>query len=172
MTGPGDGPMDMGAGQAEEPNIQSVLRWLNASVIHPGPKDCPLPPISIHIDKIIFADNTANIGQMWKQIMGDHFDKIGAGATIVNRSTLTSSLNRVQGQAGDAAVQALQMVAQIVEDSGDQDAAENFNALSEELDKLHPRKSLLKSFWNGILAALPEIAEITSIADHIAQLFK
>ena len=90
----------------------------------------------------------------------------------MNRSTLTSSLNRVQGQAGDTTSQALRMVAQIIENSGSQDAAENFNALSEELDKLHPKKSLLKSFWNGILVALPEVAEIAGIADHVAQLFK
>jgi hypothetical protein len=164
--------MDMGAGQDEEPNAQSILRWLNANGIYPAPKECPAPVIHIHIDKVIVANDKAIIGQVRKLIMGDHFDKIGAGATIVNRSTLTSSLNRVQYQAGDAAAQALRVVAQIIEDSGNQDAAENFNALSEELDKPHPRKSVLKSFWNGILTALPEMAEITNIADHVAQLFK
>jgi hypothetical protein len=171
MTGPG-GLMDMGAGRDEEPSAQSILGWLNADGIYPEPKECPAPTIHIHIDKVIIANDKAIIGQVRKLIMGDHFDKIGAGATIVNRSTLTSSLNRVQYQSGDTAAQALQMVAQIIENSGNQDAAENFNALSEELDKPHPKKSLLKSFWNGILTALPEIAETTGIADHVAQLFK
>ena len=171
MTGP-DGLMDMGAGEDEEPNAQSILRWLNANSIYPAPKESSASVIHVHIDKVILANDKAIIGQVWKLIMGDHFDKIGAGATIVNRSTLTSSLNQVQHEAGDAAAQALGMVAQIIEDSGNQDAAENFNALSEELDKSHPRKSVLKSFWNGILTALPQIAEITSITDHVAQLFK
>jgi hypothetical protein len=148
------------------------LRWLNANSIYPAPKEPPTPVIHVHIDKVIFANDKALIGQIWKLIMGDNFDKIGPGATIVNRSTLTSSLNQAQRHAGEGAAQALQMVAQIIEDSGNQDAVENFNALSEELGNPHPRKSVLKSFWNGIIAALPEITEIASIADHIAQLFR
>lgn len=171
MTGP-DGLTDTGAGPDEEPSVQSIVRWLNANNIYPAPKECPTQVIHVHIDKVILANDRAIIGQVGKLIMGDQFDRIGAGTTIVNRSTLTSSLNRVECQDGGAAAQALQLIAQIIEHSGNRDAAENFNALSEELDKPHPRKAILRSFWNGILAALPSIAETASIADGIAQLFK
>jgi hypothetical protein len=159
--------MEAEGGQPEEPNAESVLRWLSANIIYPAPKDCPMP-ISINIDKVIFTGNSAN----WSQIMGDHFDKIGAGAAIVNRSTLTGSLNRVHYPADDAVVQALQVVAKFIEDSGNQGAAENFDALSEELGKPQPKKALLQSYWNGILLALPGLAEIATIADSVAKLFK
>jgi hypothetical protein len=171
MTGP-DGLTGVGPEQNGEPSAQVILRWLNANGIYLAPKECPSPVIHIHIDKVILANDKAIIGEVRKLIMGDHFEKIGAGATIVNRSTLNNSLNRAQHEAGDAAVGALEMVAQVIENSGNQEAAENFNALSEELERAQPRKSVLRSFWNGIIAALPEIAQIAGIADHISQLFK
>jgi hypothetical protein len=170
MTG-SDGFKDMGAEQDGESSA-SLLEWLNANGIYIAPKELPAPVIHIHIKNVILANDKAIIGEVRKLIMGDHFEKIGTGVTIVNRSMLINSLNRVQRDVGEPVARALQMAAQVVEESGNQEAIENFNALSEELDRAQPRKAVIKSFWNGIIAALPGIAEMVGIADHISQLFK
>lgn len=170
MTSP-DGLMGMGAEGDGEPSAQSILRWLNANGMYLAPKE-PAPVIHVHIDKVILANDKAIIGQVRELIMGDHFDKIGAGATIVNRSALANSLNKTHRGGGDDAARALQQLAQIIEASGNPEAAENLNALMEELDRPQPRKAIMKSFWNGIVAALPGIAQIAEIADHISQLFR
>lgn len=102
---------------------------------------------------------------------GDRFSNIGAGAVIINRSTLTNAMNSVS-LAGDAeTAAALEQLGKAIEESGNKAAAENFNAFNEELQRAEPRKSLLRSFWNGVVEALPSIVELTSAAAKIATLF-
>jgi hypothetical protein len=167
-----EGLTSRGAEGDGEPSAQSILRWLNANGIYPAPKEWSSPVIHVHIDKVILANDKAIIGQVRELIMGDHFEKIGAGAMIINRSALSNSLNRTNCEDGDDFGQALQKLAQIIEECGNLEAAENLNALTEELVRSQPRKALLKSFWNGIIAALPGVAEIAEIADHMSQLFR
>jgi hypothetical protein len=155
-----------------EPSAQSILRWLNANIIYPAPKEWPSPVIHVHIDKVILASDKPIIGQVRELIMGDHFEKIGAEATIINRSALSNSLNRTHCEDDGAAAQALQKLAQIIEECGNLEAAENLNALTAELAQPQPRKALVKSFWNGIVAVLPGVAKITEIADHMSQLYR
>jgi hypothetical protein len=108
-----------------------------------------------------------NVGQL----MGDVFRDIGAGATIINRSNLINAMNSASGSNSRELEDALRQLAEFIEKSGSREAADNFNAFTEELQQPSPRKSLLKSFWNGMLAALPTIAELTTAAGTIALLF-
>jgi hypothetical protein len=164
--------MDSGQeGGDGEFSIQSISKWLNANGIYLAPKEPPSPVIHIHIDKIILANDKSIIGQIGELIMGDRFEKIGPGATVINRSTLINSMNKTRDTVGDDVARALEELAAAVQNSGNPDAIENFNALSEELEQPHPRKAVLKSFWNGITAALPGLAEIADFADHISRLF-
>lgn len=103
-------------------------------------------------------------------IMGDVFKNIGAGATIVNRSNLVNAMNATKDTVGPDVSEALRQLAEFIERSGDSDAAENFNAFTEELQQPNPRKSLLKSFWNGMLAALPTIADLATVVGTITAL--
>ena len=102
--------------------------------------------------------------------MGDIFRNIGTGATIINRSTLNNSMNTVAGQYGDEVAEALRRIAELVQQSGDTAAAENFNAMTEELQRAEPRKSLLRSFWNGTQQALPVLTQMVDISAKIAVL--
>lgn len=102
--------------------------------------------------------------------MGDKFEHIGAGATIINRSTLHNSFNAVKNLAGDEVADALIRAAEIINRSNNEEAVENFNAMNEELERERPRKHLLKSFWNGIVTALP-VAELTVLGLEISKLF-
>ena len=112
--------------------------------------------------------NRVKIGKV--KIMGDVFKNIGAGATVINRSSLLNAMNVVKDTGDPNVSEVLRQLAEFIEQSGNKDAAENFNAFTEELQQPSPRKSLLKSFWNGMLAALPTIADLSTVAGTVAML--
>jgi hypothetical protein len=102
-------------------------------------------------------------------IRGDVFTNI-SDATIINRSNLEHVVVSTKDSVGPDVGEALRQLAEFIEQSGNSEAAENFNAFTEELQQPKPRKALLKSFWNGMLAALPTIAELATVAGTIAAL--
>jgi hypothetical protein len=104
-------------------------------------------------------------------VAGDSFSNIGAGATIVNRSTLTNAMNVVSQRADEGTAAALKELADFIQQSGNTAAAENFDAFNDELQRPEPRKSLLRSFWNGIVEALPSIASVAGATAKIVALF-
>jgi hypothetical protein len=104
------------------------------------------------------------------QVMGDVFKNIGSGATVINRSNLVNAMNVTKDTLDPSVSEALRKLAEFIEQSGNKEAAENFNAFTEELQQSSPRKSLLKSFWNGMLAALPTLADLATVAGTIAAL--
>jgi len=112
------------------------------------------------------------IGEVKEMTMGDRFERIGAGATIVNRSMLFNSVNKARQAAGDDAARALEKLAGIVDNSHNPDAIDNFNGLAEELERAQPSKARMRSFWNGIMGALPGVVALADVADKIGQLFK
>ncbi|MFF0097699.1 hypothetical protein ACFYO8_00065 [Micromonospora sp. NPDC005257] len=105
------------------------------------------------------------------EMTGDIFNNIGQGATIINRSFLSNSMNKLQdgGQADIA--DALKRVAEVIEQSGNSEAAENFDAMTQELAQPVPRKAILKTLWAGTVAALPVIADMTDVVEKVAGLF-
>jgi hypothetical protein len=103
-------------------------------------------------------------------VQGDSFSNIGAGATIINRSNLLNSVNFVRGHAGGETAAALEDLAKVIEDSGSQEAVENFDALTQELLNPQPRKSLLKSYWTGIVTALPQVVELVTLGEKISEI--
>ena len=64
-------------------------------------------------------------------MQGDSFSNIGAGATIINRSNLTNSLNAARQNAGEDTANASQSVSEIVEKSGNADAADSLNEFNK-----------------------------------------
>lgn len=87
--------------------------------------------------------------------MGDKFENISG--TVINRSLVTNSLNKVSQQLDDEAVQLLKRINQEVENSGNKEAVENMEEFHKELQAPEPKKSLLKSFWNGVVSAVPAL---------------
>jgi hypothetical protein len=104
-------------------------------------------------------------------VSGDMFSNIGAGATIVNRSTLINSMNALSQKSDEDTANALRELAQAIQDAGNEAAAENFDAFMIELQRPEPRKSLLKSLWAGVVEALPSIVTLADAVSKIASLF-
>ena len=101
---------------------------------------------------------------------GDRFGNI-TGSTIVNRSKLTNAMNVVGQRADEGTAAALKEIADFIQRSGNTAAAENFDAFNEELQRPEPRKSLLRSLWNGVVEALPSVASLAGAAAKIAAIF-
>jgi hypothetical protein len=104
-------------------------------------------------------------------VAGDNIHITGSGNVVVNRSTLQNALNRVSGAKDQAVAEALKKVAAEIEKSKNQAAAENFDSFNEELAKPHPRKSLLKTLWQGTLQALPALKDLPDIISNVSKLF-
>ncbi|MEO8381646.1 MAG: hypothetical protein ABI779_18435 [Acidobacteriota bacterium] len=101
--------------------------------------------------------------------MGDRFQNVSG--TIVNRSLVDQSFNRVRQTAGADVAEALQRVAEIIEASGNKAAAEQFDAFNEELQKPEPRKSILQALWTGVVGALPSLDTAVDLLTKIGTLF-
>ena len=133
------------------------------------------PPAPGHGNRPVFISVTAAtlvVDQLGvANVQGDSFSNIGAGATIINRSTLTNSLNAARQVAGEDTAKALQSVSQIVENSGNADAVESLNEFNEELAKPDPKKSRLKLFWKGVTDSLGPLSEVATFTEHIVKLF-
>jgi hypothetical protein len=104
-------------------------------------------------------------------VAGDKIDVRGSGNTIVNRSTVSNAFNRVKAVHSEDVAKALLDVEAAINKSGNKDAAENFESFSAELAKPEPKKSLLKTLWQGTLAALPTLQELPDVVTKISALF-
>lgn len=108
-----------------------------------------------------------NIGKI---VMGDIFENI-RDSTIVNRSIVEKSFNKVREEIDQDTAMALLRVAEEIAKSGNPEAAELFEGFNEELQKPEPRGSVLKSIWDGIEKALPTIVQLTDVVTRISKLF-
>lgn len=102
--------------------------------------------------------------------VGDTFKHIGAGAVVVNRSTLQNALNRVENDHGPDVAQAVRELADAVARTGNPDAVDNLNGLTEELERPDPRKNRLKTWLDAIVSALPGVTQVAEAAARLSQL--
>ena len=113
-----------------------------------------------------YSGLTINIGELRVK---DIFNNI-SNSTIINRSSVEKSFNRIQEKYDKETAMALLQVAQEIEKSGNKEAAELFENFNEEIQKPKPRRSVLRSVWEGIEKALPSVLEITDIAIRISKI--
>lgn len=109
---------------------------------------------------------TVNVKEIKVEQQGDKFENIGAGAIIINRSALNNALNRVSADRQDVR-EALEEVTGYIESSRVPDASAAYNEFLQELEQPEARKTRLKLFWDGVVAALPGV---TKLADSVAQI--
>ncbi|TAJ13099.1 hypothetical protein DMA11_10565 [Marinilabiliaceae bacterium JC017] len=103
--------------------------------------------------------------------MGDSFEFNNAqNFTFVNKSTVKNSFNKIKEQFDDETAEVITQIAEIIESSKNKEAAELFDAFNEEVNKPEPKKSLLKTFWTGLTAALPLLSTTASIAEKVMKL--
>ncbi|MFE9203435.1 hypothetical protein [Micromonospora sp. NPDC007230] len=102
--------------------------------------------------------------------MGDRFEQVH-GSVIVNRSVLNNSFNSIANVHGQDVADAIRRIAVEVERSGSQEAAENLEALTEELQQPQPKRGVLRALWKGIVEAVPTITQATDAAERLTKLF-
>lgn len=120
-----------------------------------------------HPSNTYIIKNVKNLNSM----DGDQINNSGSGNTVVNRSTVQNAFNKVAANYDDETANAIKVVAGEINRAGNKEAAENFEAFNEELLKPQPKKTLLKSLWEGTLSALPSLAQLSSVVNLIMRLF-
>ncbi len=105
-----------------------------------------------------------------KVVMGDSFENIN-NTTIVNRSLVQNSFNKLKRDYDAEVSQALLQIADFIQKSNDPAAAALFDKFNEELNKPQPEKSILTKIWSGIETVLPSITSISDVASKIIPLF-
>ncbi|MBQ1028922.1 hypothetical protein KBX26_02730 [Micromonospora sp. C97] len=130
------------------------------------------PSLNIAVDKLIIEQGRLNIerARIREVLVGDVFSNVGAGATIINRSTVQNALNRFTGPDMETA-KALEAIIDHVGKSGNSDAAENLEGFMEEIARDRPRKARLKTFWDGLVAVLPSVAQLGDSTGKVLDLF-
>jgi|GEM_PF-3634211 len=78
------------------------------------------------------------------------------GSTIYNLSSFNNAFNKIKKSDPNIA-NALEQLKAIVETSKNPEAIELFDSINEEIVKEQPKKTVLKSIWNGLLNILPHI---------------
>lgn len=56
--------------------------------------------------------------------------------------------------------------------SGNKEAGELLDTFNDELTKADPKKSILRSIWDGLVATLPTISQMSDIVEKVTSLFK
>ncbi|MGH7888575.1 MAG: COR domain-containing protein, partial [Candidatus Binatia bacterium] len=102
---------------------------------------------------------------------GDIFRGI-QNSTIVNRSLVERSFNKVKSEVDEETAKVLLKVAEAVAKSGNKEAGEILDQFNEELAKLEPRKSLLKRSWDSLLQVLPTVTTVANATAAVAKLFE
>ncbi len=102
--------------------------------------------------------------------MGDTFENV-SGSTIINRSIVEKSFNKVREQYDEETSKALQEIAQFINNSKNRSAGALFNEFTQELTKPEPDKSALGGLWSSIQSVLPQIATISGAVAKIVALF-
>ena len=127
--------------------------------------------VRLNVERLIVNQSQLHFHQPSKigQVMGDSFANIGAGAVVINRSLLTNAMNRVAGTDGATAA-ALREIAEHVQQSGNADAGDNLEGLMEELERAEPRRSRLKTFWDGLVAVLPGVVQLGAASEKMIEL--
>lgn len=92
-------------------------------------------------------------------------------ATIINKSLVEKSFNKVKGERDEETSKALVKVAEFIEKSGNIPAGVLFDKFNEELNKTQPEKSKLSSLWSGIDTLLPAVANLAGAVSKITGLF-
>jgi hypothetical protein len=102
--------------------------------------------------------------------MGDVYENV-RDATIINRSSVDNSFNYNDSKFDADVTEALRKLAEIITSSGNTQARELFKEFNNELAKSEPRKSLLRTLWDGITRELPALKDMTEIAVKLTTVF-
>jgi hypothetical protein len=101
--------------------------------------------------------------------MGDTFSNI-SNSTIVNRSLVQGAVTCLRQSNKPESAEALRRLVDLVEQSGNSNAGEYLNGFTEEMQKSVPRKTIVRSMWEGIQKALPGVSTMLQIVEGIEKI--
>lgn len=93
--------------------------------------------------------------------MGDIFQGI-SNSTIVSRSTVEEAFNRLQDSGQGESAQLLIQIGKLVSDANNAAAGAVYSQMANEISKPTHDKSVLKSCWDGLVAILPPLANLSA----------
>lgn len=106
-------------------------------------------------------------------VLGDKINVTNSdNVTIVNRSIVNNALNKASEAGDEDLKKALADICAFIESLDPAirvQAAENFEGFAEEFGKPQPRKSVLKSLWEGVLTAAPTLVSLLPEAVKIVR---
>jgi hypothetical protein len=123
------------------------------------------------MESLKFSDTRINISGDY-YMLGDQINNSGNNNTLINRSSVINALNNTKDDSLVKCVEeALLELKKIVDSSNNEEAIKNHDAFCKHVSSDKPDKTILKSLWNSILAAIPTLAQSTTIITNIAKLF-
>ena len=146
--------------QEEEPPVE--LNWVHEDIN----LDKTTKSNQSTIPKIL--TNNVNINQEVKMTI---IKDVGDGSIIINESIVLDAFKNVQEKNGKETAEALKLVYDEVEKSGNKDVIEVFNSFTEELNKPTLQKPTLRALWHGIVTELPSIERLTGAIEKITKIF-
>jgi hypothetical protein len=93
--------------------------------------------------------------------MGDVFQGI-SNSTIVSRSMVEGAFNRLQDNGQPESAKLLVDVGKHVADANNAAAGAVYSQMTEELSKPAHDKRVLRSYWDGLVAILPPLANLSA----------
>jgi hypothetical protein len=91
-------------------------------------------------------------------------------STVVTRSSVERAFNKLCADDHEDAAKVLLRLGELVARSDNAAAGALFSALTGELQKPAPKKSVLKSMWDGLVAILPDTAKLADAAAKLLSL--
>lgn len=100
------------------------------------------------------------INEVHELYAGDVFKGIGSNVTIVNRSSLISTLEYLSTCGNEPLISALRVIGTHVTSTVNEDAAEVLNGLVEEFRQVRLRVPRARAFWDALTSILPNVADL------------
>ena len=95
----------------------------------------------------------------------------GHGSSIIIGSQLKDSLKNLRTNVSPEAANILEEIANVVESSGDEEAGQKVDLLTQELNKGRPNKASVLHILKFIFEKIPDMAKIGKSAEEILKIF-
>lgn len=103
-------------------------------------------------------------------VHGGDYIHAGDGAVVNNHSTVLNSFTNVADRYGPEVTQALVELQEIVAREGNESAIELYETFVEQLKEPEPKRSVLRSIYNGIKYVVPAVAAATNITQALIKI--
>lgn len=99
-----------------------------------------------------------------------HVGSVGPNSTVVIRSTVENSFNRLAGAVDPETERALRSLGMHLAETGNSEAVDLYDMFTAELAQQHSRPHRLRLLWEGIKQAAPTAATLTGVVETITRI--